>query len=144
MAVQKPTSLAHRRRLRPWRVDWWVSIRIAFGVIWLIDGALEWQPADFYNFLQTITAGGPGPPAPPAPPVNPGQAGGAAKTPPPPRVAAPYPSTGPPIPRGSRFFSFQPPVSRRVSISRGARPVRRSHRTPEWRGRRRGRRPWVT
>src|SRR2546428_5412718 len=82
MAVQKPTSLAHRRRLRPWRVDWWVSIRIAFGVIWLIEGALEWQPADFHNFLQTITAVWQGPPPPPAAPIR----------------ARPGPGAGQPIP----------------------------------------------
>jgi len=74
MAVQKPTSLAQRRRLRPWRVDWWVSIRIAFGVIWLIDGALEWQPADFHNFLQSITAVSQGQPAPLAALISAGQA----------------------------------------------------------------------
>jgi nitrite reductase (NO-forming) len=68
------TSLAGRRWPRPWRLDWWASIRIAFGVIWLIDGALEWQPAAFHNFLQLITAVGQGQPAPLAALINAGQA----------------------------------------------------------------------
>jgi hypothetical protein len=37
---------------------------MAFGAIWLIDGALQWQPADFHNFLQMITAVSQGQPAP--------------------------------------------------------------------------------
>ncbi len=74
MAVQRPTLPAQRRRLRPWRLDWWASVRIAFGVIWLIDGALEWQPADFHNFLQLITAVGQGQPAPLSAVISVGQA----------------------------------------------------------------------
>jgi len=53
--------------------NWWASIRIAFGVIWLIDGVLEWQPADFHNFLQLITAMSQGQPAPLAALINAGQ-----------------------------------------------------------------------
>lgn len=33
-------------------------------MIWLVDGVLEWQPADFHNFLQLITAMSQGQPAP--------------------------------------------------------------------------------
>jgi uncharacterized membrane protein YphA (DoxX/SURF4 family) len=55
-------------------ISWWASVRIAFGVIWLIDGALEWQPADFHNFLQLITAMSQGQPAPLAAVINAGQA----------------------------------------------------------------------
>jgi uncharacterized membrane protein YphA (DoxX/SURF4 family) len=62
MAVQGSTSLG--RRPRAWHVDLWTSIRIVFGVIWLVDGVLEWQPADFHNFLQLITAMSQGQPAP--------------------------------------------------------------------------------
>jgi uncharacterized membrane protein YphA (DoxX/SURF4 family) len=54
--------------------SWWTSVRIAFGVIWLIDGALEWQPADFHNLLQFITAVGQGQPAPLAAVIGVGQA----------------------------------------------------------------------
>jgi len=53
--------------------SWWASVRIAFGVIWLIDGVLEWQPADFHNFLQLITAMSQGQPAPLAALINAGQ-----------------------------------------------------------------------
>jgi nitrite reductase (NO-forming) len=74
MAAQSPTSLAERRWARPRRLDWWASVRIAFGAIWLIDGALQWQPADFHNFLQTITAVGQGQPAPLAALIGAGQA----------------------------------------------------------------------
>src|SRR3984893_19046341 len=54
--------------------SWWASVRIAFGVIWLIDGVLEWQPADFHNFLQMITAMSQGQPAPLAALIGAGQA----------------------------------------------------------------------
>src|SRR6202140_1636108 len=64
MAVQGSTLLPDNRRSRGWHIDWWTSIRIAFGVIWLIDGVLEWQPADFHNFSQLITAMSQGQPAP--------------------------------------------------------------------------------
>jgi nitrite reductase (NO-forming) len=74
MAIQRPASLVQRRRPSPWRIDWWASIRIAYGVIWLIDGALEWQPADFHNFLQAITAVSQGQPAPLAALISAGQA----------------------------------------------------------------------
>jgi hypothetical protein len=47
---------------------------MAFGVIWLIDGLLEWQPADFHNFLQLITAMSQGQPAPLAALISSGQA----------------------------------------------------------------------
>ena len=53
--------------------SWWASVRIAFGVIWLIDGVLEWQPADFHNFLQLITAMSQGQPAPLAAVISAGQ-----------------------------------------------------------------------
>jgi len=58
----------------PRSVSWWASVRIAFGVIWLIDGVLEWQPADFHNFLQLITAMSQGQPAPLAALISAGQA----------------------------------------------------------------------
>ena len=74
MAVQRSTSLAHARRPRRWHVEWWASIRIAFGVIWLIDGVLEWQPADFHNFLQLITAMSQGQPGPLGAVISAGQA----------------------------------------------------------------------
>src|ERR1700693_4473502 len=74
MAVQRSTSLPDNRWPRGWHVDWWASIRIAFGVIWLIDGVLEWQPADFHNFLQLITAMSQGQPAPLAGGIRTGQA----------------------------------------------------------------------
>ncbi len=74
MALQRPTPLAQRRSSRPWRLDWWASVRITFGIIWLIDGALEWQPADFHNFLQLITAMSQGQPAPLAAVISAGQA----------------------------------------------------------------------
>src|SRR6266849_8471490 len=74
MARQRSTSLADTRRPRRWHVDWWASVRIAFGVIWLIDGGLEWQPADFHNFLQLITAMSQGQPAPLAAVISAGQA----------------------------------------------------------------------
>ena len=38
--------------------------RIVFGTIWLIDGLLEWQPADFNNFAQLVAAASDGQPAP--------------------------------------------------------------------------------
>ena len=74
MAVQRSTSLAQARWPRRWHVDWWASIRIAFGIIWLIDGVLEWQPADFHNFLQLITAMSQGQPAPLGAVISVGQA----------------------------------------------------------------------
>ena len=74
MAVQRLTLLAKRRLPRRWHVDWWASIRIGYGVIWLIDGALEWQPAAFHNFLQLITAASQGQPAPLATVISAGQA----------------------------------------------------------------------
>lgn len=55
-------------------MDWWTSFRIAFGVIWLIDGALEWLPSSFHNFLQLITAVSEGQPAPLATIIRAGQA----------------------------------------------------------------------
>ena len=58
----------------PRSVSWWASVRIAFGFIWLIDGVLEWQPADFHNFLQLITAMSQGQPAPLAAVISAGQA----------------------------------------------------------------------
>src|ERR1700730_13089908 len=72
MAVQGSTSPG--RRPRAWPVDLWASIRIVFGVIWLVDGVLEWQPADFHNFLQLITAMSQGQPAPLAAVISAGQA----------------------------------------------------------------------
>src|SRR6266851_5185819 len=74
MAVQRSTSVADNRWPRGSHFDWWASIRIAFGVIWLIDGLLEWQPADFHNFLQLITAMSQGQPAPLAAVISAGQA----------------------------------------------------------------------
>jgi hypothetical protein len=74
MAAQRPISLAVGRWPRPRGLDWWTSVRIAFGAIWLIDGALQWQPADFHNFLQMITAVGQGQPAPLAALISAGQA----------------------------------------------------------------------
>jgi nitrite reductase (NO-forming) len=74
MAAHGSTSLAQRRRSRPRRLDWWASVRIAYGIIWLIDGVLEWQPAAFHNFLQLITAVGQGQPAPLAALISAGQA----------------------------------------------------------------------
>ena len=74
MAVQRSTSLAQARWPRGWHIGWWASIRIAFGVIWLIDGVLEWQPADFHNFLQLITAMSQGQPAPLGAVISAGQA----------------------------------------------------------------------
>ncbi len=62
------------RTPRQWRLDWWATARIAFGVIWLIDGVLEWQPADFHNFLQLITAMSQGQPAPLGAVISAGQA----------------------------------------------------------------------
>src|ERR1700724_1778648 len=74
MAAQGPISLVARRLPRPGRLDWWASVRIAFGAIWLIDGALQWQPADFHNFLQMITAVSQGQPAPLAALISAGRA----------------------------------------------------------------------
>ncbi len=182
MAAQRSTSLGVPLRSRRWHVDWWASVRIAFGVIWLIDGGLEWQPADFHNLLQLITAMSQGQPAPLAavisagqavvainpvlanavlaaletaiglgPPLRPRQpdaAQGAARPGVSPPVSpfalnlagnrshfqavSPLPSTGTPLPRGSRVFFFRSPVSRRVSIGRGTRPASRSRRSPGW------------
>jgi hypothetical protein len=55
-------------------ISWWASVRIAFGVIWLIDGVLEWQPAAFHNFAQLITAVSQGQPALLAAVIGAGQA----------------------------------------------------------------------
>src|SRR6266705_1091920 len=74
MAVQRSTSPVSHRTPRQWRLDWWATARIAFGVIWLIDGVLEWQPADFHNFLQLITAMSQGQPAPLGAVISAGQA----------------------------------------------------------------------
>jgi uncharacterized membrane protein YphA (DoxX/SURF4 family) len=74
MAVQRSTSLAGHRWSGRWHLDWWTSIRIAFGLIWLVDGLLEWQPADFHNFSQLITAMSQGQPAPLAAVIRAGQA----------------------------------------------------------------------
>src|ERR1700730_3956198 len=74
MAVQRSTSLAGKRWPHGWPLDWWASIRIAFGVIWLIDGLLEWQPADFHNFSQLITAMSQGQPVPLGAVISAGQA----------------------------------------------------------------------
>jgi hypothetical protein len=74
MAAQTRASLAQRLWPHRWHADWWVSIRIAFGVIWLIDGVLEWQPADFHNFSQLITAMSQGQPAPMGAVISAGQA----------------------------------------------------------------------
>lgn len=63
MAAQRSTSADELGWPRRLRVDFWAGVRITFGVIWLIDGLLEWQPADFHNFLQLITAVGQGQPA---------------------------------------------------------------------------------
>src|SRR5438445_11739361 len=69
--MARPSITAYRT---PSLVNWWPSIRIAFGVIWLIDGVLEWQPADFHNFLQLITAMSQGQPAPLGAVISAGQA----------------------------------------------------------------------
>ncbi len=74
MGVQRSTSPVRHRTPRQWRLDWWATARIAFGVIWLIDGVLEWQPADFHNFLQLITAMSQGQPAPLGAVISAGQA----------------------------------------------------------------------
>lgn len=74
MAAETSTSLAARGRPSPWRLDWWASVRIAFGVIWFVDGLLEWQPAAFHNLLQLITAVSQGQPAPLAAVISAGQA----------------------------------------------------------------------
>ena len=74
MAVQRSTSPVRHRTPRQWRLDWWATAQIGFGVIWLIDGVLEWQPADFHNFLQLITAMSQGQPAPLGAVISAGQA----------------------------------------------------------------------
>jgi len=74
MGVQRSTSPVRHRTPRQWRLDWWATAQIAFGVIWLIDGVLEWQPADFHNFLQLITAMSQGQPAPLGAVISAGQA----------------------------------------------------------------------
>ena len=73
MSTQRSTPIALGTWALPLRLDGWLAIRIAFGVIWLIDGLLEWQPADFHNFLQLITAVGQGQPAPLASVIAAGQ-----------------------------------------------------------------------
>ncbi len=74
MEVQRSTSPVRHRTPRQWRLDWWATAQIAFGVIWLIEGVLEWQPADFHNFLQLITAMSQGQPAPLGAVISAGQA----------------------------------------------------------------------
>src|SRR2546430_3630297 len=74
MEVQRSTSPVRHRTPRQWRLDWWATAQIGFGVIWLIDGVLEWQPADFHNFLQLITAMSQGQPAPLGAVISAGQA----------------------------------------------------------------------
>jgi nitrite reductase (NO-forming) len=74
MAAQGTASIVARRAPRRLSLDWWAGVRITFGLIWLIDGWLEWQPAAFHNFLQLITAVGQGQPAPLAALIGAGQA----------------------------------------------------------------------
>src|SRR2546427_2574977 len=74
MGVQRSTSRVRHRTPRQWHLDWWATAQIGFGVIWLIDGVLEWQPADFHNFLQLITAMSQGQPAPLGAVISAGQA----------------------------------------------------------------------
>jgi len=74
MAAQGTASIIARRVPRRLSRDWWAGVRITFGLIWLIDGWLEWQPAAFHNFLQLITAVGQGQPAPLAALIEAGQA----------------------------------------------------------------------
>lgn len=74
MATQRTASIVARRGLQRVSLDWWAGIRIIFGLVWLIDGWLEWQPAAFHNFLQLITAVGQGQPAPLAALIEAGQA----------------------------------------------------------------------
>jgi nitrite reductase (NO-forming) len=69
--MARPSLAAFRA---PSLVKWWASVRIVFGVIWLIDGVLEWQPADFHNLSQLITAMSQGQPAPLAALIGAGQA----------------------------------------------------------------------
>jgi len=73
MAAPSPASTDERHWPRRRGLEWWASVRFAFGVIWLIDGVLEWQPADFHNFLQTMTAVSQGQPAPLAALISAGQ-----------------------------------------------------------------------
>jgi uncharacterized membrane protein YphA (DoxX/SURF4 family) len=73
MAAPSPASTDERHWPCRRGLEWWASIRFAFGVIWLIDGVLEWQPADFHNFLQTMTAVSQGQPAPLAALITAGQ-----------------------------------------------------------------------
>ena len=74
MAAQGTASIIARRVPRRLSLDWWAGVRITFGLIWLIDGWLEWQPAAFHNFLQLITAVSQGQPAPLAALIEAGQA----------------------------------------------------------------------
>jgi nitrite reductase (NO-forming) len=74
MAAQRTASTVARQGPQRLRLDWWAGVRITFGVIWLIDGLLQWQPANFHNFLQLITAVGQGQPAPLAAVIEAGQA----------------------------------------------------------------------
>jgi nitrite reductase (NO-forming) len=69
--MARPSIAAYRT---PYALNWWAPVRVVFGVIWLIDGVLEWQPADFHNFLQLITAMSQGQPAPLAAVISAGQA----------------------------------------------------------------------
>src|SRR5713101_8223746 len=73
MSAPSPASTDERHWPRRRGLEWWASVRFAFGVIWLIDGVLEWQPADFHNFLQTMTAVSQGQPAPLAALISAGQ-----------------------------------------------------------------------
>jgi hypothetical protein len=73
MTAERAAPLVARHRPQRLRLDWLAGVRIAFGMIWLIDGLLEWQPADFHNFLQLITAVGQGQPAPLATLIGAGQ-----------------------------------------------------------------------
>jgi len=74
MAAQGAASVVARRAPRRLSLDWWAGVRITFGLTWLIDGWLEWQPAAFHNFLQLITAVSQGQPAPLAALIGAGQA----------------------------------------------------------------------
>jgi len=69
--VARPSLAAFRA---PSLVNWWASVRIVYGIIWLIDGVLEWQPADFHNLSHLITAMSQGQPAPLAAVISAGQA----------------------------------------------------------------------
>jgi nitrite reductase (NO-forming) len=74
MAALRTASTVARHGPPRLGLDWWAGVRITFGAIWLIDGLLQWQPANFHNFLQLITAVGQGQPAPLAAVIGVGQA----------------------------------------------------------------------